>query len=82
MFRLISFSVIYHLDDFDDLIQSGFWVIIQITFANLCKPVCDFIIIPVSSDPLNLKNVERKKNFKKIEYLENNNSLLDEIKAF
>ena len=59
------FSVIYHLGNFDDLIPSGFWVIPRITFGNLCKPICDVIIIPVSSDPLNLENVERKeRNFK------------------
>ena len=52
-----SFSVIYLLGNFDDLIQSGFQFIPKIIFANLCKPVHDVIIIPVSSDALNLENV-------------------------
>ena len=37
------------------------------------------VIIPVSSDPLNLQNVEREKALQKIEYLENENSFLDKI---
>ena len=40
--------------------RSGFWVILKITFANLSKPIYDVIIIPVSSDPLNMETVERK----------------------
>ena len=47
--RKILVSVIYHLGNFDDVIQSGFWVILKITFVNLCKPIYDIIIIPVSS---------------------------------
>ena len=61
-FRKISFLVIYHLGKFDDsIIQSGFWVIPNITFANLCRPIHDIIIIPVSSNPYNLKTEEREK---------------------
>ena len=56
-----TFSVIYNLHYFDDLIQSVFWVVPKITFANLGKPIQDFIIISVSFDPLNLENVEGKK---------------------
>ena len=37
------------------------------------------VIIPVSSDPLNLQNVEREKALQKMEYLENENSFLDKI---
>ena len=59
--RKIPFSVMDHLGSSDDLIQSGFWVIPKIIFAYLCnKPIHDFIIITVSSDHLNLKNMERK----------------------
>ena len=55
---------------FDELIQSGFWAIPKLTFAILCKTVHIFIIIPVSSDPLNQKSVERKgKKLQKLEYL-------------
>ena len=59
MFRKIPFLAIYHLGNFDDLIQSGFLVIPKISFANLCNPALN-IIIPVSSDHLNLENLQRK----------------------
>ena len=49
MFRKIPYLVIYHVRNFDDLMQSGFQVIPKITFLNLCKPVKDVIIIPVLS---------------------------------
>ena len=67
MCKKIPFLVIYHPSNFDDLIQSGFSVIPKITFVNLWKPIHDVIIIPVSSDPLNLETVERieKRNYKK-----------------
>ena len=48
------------MGNFDDLMQSGFWVIPKVTFANLSKPVSKVTIIPVSSDPLNLEAVEGK----------------------
>ena len=54
------------LGNLDDLIQSGFWVLKKTTFVNSCKPVHDVIIIPVPSDPLNLKTVERKGDYKKL----------------
>ena len=41
------------------------------------------IIIPVSSDPFNLETVESKaKKIQKIEYLKNEKSFLNKIKAF
>ena len=44
------------------------------TFANLCKPIHDAIIIKVSSNHLNLETVERNEiKISKIKY-----SLLDE----
>ena len=58
--RKIPFLKIYHLGNFDDFIESGFWVIPKNRFANLWKSIHDVIIIPVSSDPLNLETVERK----------------------
>ena len=61
---------------FADLKQNGFSVIPKITFANLCKPIQNIIIIPVSSDPLNLKVVEKEK-LQKIEYVENEKRFLD-----
>ena len=37
------------------------------TFANVCKPVHDVILIPTSFETWNLENVERKeKNFKNL----------------
>ena len=45
-------------------------------FANLYKPIHDLIIIPVSSDPLNLETQGKKrKNYKKL-----NENYLDEQK--
>ena len=43
----------------NDLIQIGFPVILKITFANLCKPIHNVIIVPASSDLLSLEAVER-----------------------
>ena len=48
MFRKIPFLMIYHLSNFDDLIQIVFWVTPKMIFANLCKPMHNVIIIPVS----------------------------------
>lgn len=44
---------------FGDLVKHGFWVIPKIIFANLRKPIQDMIIIPLSSGPLKVENVER-----------------------
>ena len=75
MVRKIYFLVIYHPDNFDDLMQSGFWV-------NLCKPIHDVIILLVSSDSLNLETVERKeKKLQKIEYTENVKTFFDKIQS-
>ena len=76
----MPFLVIYHLANFHDLIQSVFWIIRKIVFANLCKPVDNFTIITVSFDPFNIETVERKgKNLQKNEYLKNKKSFLGEI---
>ena len=80
MFRKIPYLVIYHVRNFDDLMQSGFQVIPKITFLNLCKPVKDVIIIPVLSVLLNLETGNEGKKLQKFEYLENIKSFLDEIK--
>ena len=67
VFRKISFSVIYHLGNFDDSIQCGFWVIPKITLTSLCKLIHDAIITPASSDPLKLENVKKRgKNYKNV----------------
>ena len=40
-FRKIPLLVMYNLTKFDDVIENGFWVILKITSANLCKRICD-----------------------------------------
>ena len=60
MFMKIALLVIYHHGSFDDFIQSFSWVILNITFVNLCKLIHNIIVILVFSDPLNLKKVEKK----------------------
>ena len=75
-----SFLVIYHLGNFDNIIQSGFWIIPKIALANLCKPIQDVIIILVSSEPLILKTVERKKKLKKRISQERKECFLDETR--
>ena len=58
------------MGDFDELIQSRSLVIPKITFDNLCKPIHNVVIIPVSSDPWNLEAAEKKeKNCKKLNIL-------------
>ena len=58
--------MIYHLEKFAYLTVSGLWTIPKITFANLCRPIHDGIIILVSPGPLNLKFVQRKGKNRKI----------------
>ena len=60
---------------------SGFWVILKITSANLCKPNYDIINYSTSICPFESRQCGGKK-LQKIEYLENENSFLDEIKTF
>ena len=81
MFRKLPLLVLCHLGIFDDLMQSGFWFIPKITFANLCKLDFNVVIIPVSSDPLNLETVESKEKALKNEYFENVKRFFDEIKS-
>ena len=59
-FQKKPFPMIYHLEKFAYLTVSGLWTIPKITFANLCRPIHDGIIILVSPGPLNLKFVHRK----------------------
>ena len=81
MFRKLPLLVLCHLGIFEDLMQSGFRFIPKITFANLCKLDFNVIIIPVSSDPLNLETVESKEKALKNEYFENVKRFFDEIKS-
>ena len=56
---LIPFSVIYHLANFYAFILNDFRLNPEATFAN---GFLDFIIIPVSNVPLNVKKKEENKN--------------------
>ena len=50
-FRKIPSLVMYYLTKFDDVIWNGFWVILKIRFANLCKPIYDIINYSAFSCP-------------------------------
>ena len=52
--------MIYHLGNFDDLIQSGFWVIPKIIFAYLHKLLREIIIISDLYGYWNLRNAKKK----------------------
>ena len=70
----------YHLTRFDDVIQSGFWVIPEITSAILWKPIHDIINYSASVGPFESgKCRKEEKKIQKFEYLENEKSFLDEI---
>ena len=68
MFRKIPLLVAYYLTKFDDVIESGFWVILKITSSKLCKPINDVINFSASICPFEYRKFgkERKKsqNFK------------------
>ena len=72
----------YYVTKFDDIIQSGFWVIPKTTFANLCKPIHDInystSICPFESGTCGKEG----KKLNKLEFLESEKSFLDEIKNF
>ena len=80
-FTKIYLLVIYYLSKFDGVIQSSFWVIPNITLANLCKPIHDTINYSTSICPFESgKCGKEMEKFQKLEYLENEKSLLDKIK--
>ena len=56
---LLVIPLLIPLFSFDDFIQSFSWVILKITFVNLCKLIHNIVIL-VFSDPLNLKKMEKK----------------------
>ena len=61
---------------------SSFWVILKIASANLCKSVHDIINYSNSICPFKSRKCGKEgKKLQKIEYLENENSFLDEIKS-
>ena len=59
MFRYILYSEIYHMANFDVLIQSGFKVIPKIAFPNLCKTYLVAIIIPLSNLHFEWKKLQK-----------------------
>ena len=50
-FRKVPLLVMCCLTKFDDVIQSGFWVILKIASANLCKPIYGIINYSTSICP-------------------------------
>ena len=56
--------MIYHLGNFDDLMQNDFLFIPNITFANLYKLIHKVTFMPVSSDTLNLETGKEVKKYK------------------
>ena len=61
------------------MIQSSFWVIPNITPANLCKPIHD-INYSTSICPFESGKWKGREKLQKFKYLENENSFLDEKK--
>ena len=61
---------------------SGFWVILKITPANLCKPIHDIINYSTSICPFESRKCGKEgEKSQKSEYLENKKSFLDEMKS-
>ena len=70
----------YYLTKFDDVIYSGFWVILKSKSVNSCKPNYD-INYSTSICPSESEKCEKEgKTLQKFEYLETEKSFLDEIK--
>ena len=80
-FTKIFLLVIYYLTKYDGVIQSSFWVILNIAPANSCKPIHDIINYSTSISPFESgKCGKEEEKLQKFEYLENEKSFLDEIK--
>ena len=78
-FTKISLLVIYYLTKFDGVTQSGFSVILNITPANLCKPIHDIINYSISICPFDTgKCGKEEQKLQKFENPENEKSILDE----
>ena len=78
--RNIPLLVMYYLTKFDDIIWRGFWVILKTTSANLCKTIYD-INYYTSIRPFESRQCGKEgKELQKFEYLENEQSFLDETK--
>ena len=71
----ISLLVVYYLTKFNGVIQSSFSVILNITPANLCKPIHDIINYSISICPFeSVKSGKEEQKLQKFEYLENKKS--------
>ena len=71
----------YYVTKFDEIIKSGFWVILKITSANLCKPIYDIINYSTSLCPFESGKCGKEgKKSQKFEYLESKKRFLDEMK--
>ena len=71
-FTKFSLLVIYYLTKFDGVIQSGFWIIPNITSANLCKPIHDIINHSTSICPFESNKCGKEgKKIQKIAKLKN-----------
>ena len=68
MFRNIPLLVVYSLNKFDDIMQSGFWIISKITLLLIyASRFMISYIIPLSFVLLNLESVGRNgKNYKNL----------------
>ena len=71
----------YYLTKFDKVTWSSYWVIAKIASPNLCKSFHDIIKYSTSIYPFESGKCGKEgKKLQKIEYLENENNFLDEIK--
>ena len=71
----------YYLTKFDDVISSGFWVILKIASTNLGKSIYDIIHYSTSICPFESGKCEKEqKKLQKFEDLKNEKSFLEEIK--
>ena len=79
-YSIIS-QVMSYLTKFDDVIKSGFWVIPNIKFTNLCKPIHEIINYSTSICPFESEKCGKEgKNIQKFEYLEHEKNFFNEIK--
>ena len=80
-FRKNLLLVMYYLTKIYVLSDQGFWVILKIKFANLCKPIHGIINYSTSVCPFKSGKFRKEvKKLQKFKYLENEKSFLNEIK--
>ena len=80
-YKTNSERFIYYVTKFDDAMWSGYWVIPEITSANLCKPIHGIINYSASICPFESGEFEKEgEKLQKFHYLRNEKGFLDEIK--